>query len=55
VFPEDGVVHGVRNYINSQCAVKFKPLRPFPPVTELYIGKHVATVATTSISGRVVI
>ena len=55
MFPEEGVVHGVSNDTNSQRAVKFKPLRPFPPLTEIYIGKHVATVATASISGRVII
>lgn len=55
VFTEAGIVSGIRDYINSQSAVKFKPLRPFPPVFKLNIRKHIAAVAATSITGRIIV
>lgn len=55
VSTEEGIVLGVGDYVNSQSTVKFKPLRPFPPVFKLNIRKHIAVVAAPPITGRVVV
>lgn len=55
VFPEESIVLGVCNNIYSQAAVEFKPLRPFSPLVELDIRKHVPAVTTTTITSRLVI
>lgn len=55
IFTEEGIILGVRDYINSQSTVEFKPLRPFPPVLELNMRKHTSAVAATPVTGRVII
>jgi hypothetical protein len=55
VFTEEGKVLGVRYYINSESTVDFKPLRAFAPVFKLNIRKHIAAVAASTITGRIII
>jgi hypothetical protein len=55
VFTEEGKVLGVRDYINSKCTVEFEPLRAFAPVLKLNIRKHIAAVAASAITGRIII
>lgn len=55
VFPEESIVLGVGNNIYSQATVKFKPLRPFSPVAERDIRKHIAAVTAATITSRLII
>lgn len=55
IFAEEGVIVGVGDYGNSEWTVKFKPLRAFTPMTEVYVGEHIATVATSSIPGGIIV
>jgi len=55
VFSEEGIIFGVRDYIHSQRTIEFKPLRAFPPVFELNMRKHTATVATAAITGGIIV
>ncbi|KAF7801242.1 microtubule-associated protein futsch [Senna tora] len=52
---EEVVVFGVRNYMNSKSTIKLKPLRSFPPVSQMDMRKHAPAISPASITRRVII
>lgn len=54
-FSEEVVVFGVRDYMNGYIAVQLKPLRPFPPVSEMNMREHAPAVSATPVAGRLIV
>jgi hypothetical protein len=51
---EDGVVFPIGDNVDSQVPVHFKPLRPFPPVCDVYLWPHLRVVAASTSLPRVI-